>query len=76
MKDFPAVNTGVKKVLQTADFGIYNTQYKLSDLWKSETTYIVPSVTYDSTYFSMGDDAFKKYIKIYNLFFLLCWLIL
>ena len=64
----PYLYTGVKKVLQTADFGIYNTQYKLSDLWKSETTYIVPSVTYDSTYFSMGDDAFKKYIKIYNLY--------
>ena len=65
----PYIYTGVKKVLQTADFGIYNTQYKLSDLWKNDTTtYIVPSVTYDSTYFAMGDDAFKKYIKIDNLY--------
>ena len=30
----PYLYTGVKKVLQTADFGIYNTQYKLSELWK------------------------------------------
>ena len=65
----PYLYTGVKKQLQTADFGIYNTQYKLSELWKSETsTYIEPSVTYDSTYFSMGDDAFYKYIKINNLY--------
>lgn len=64
----PYLYTGAKKTLQMADFGIYNTQYKLSDLWKSETTDIVPSVTYDSTYFSMGDDAFKKYIKMYRLF--------
>ena len=64
----PYLYTGVKKVLQTADFGIYNTQYKLSELWKNETSYIEPSVTYDSTYFSMGEDAFYKYIKIYNLY--------
>lgn len=64
----PYLYTGVKKTLKMSDFGIYNTQYKLSDLWKSETTYIVPSVTYDSTYFSMGDDAFYKYIKINNLY--------
>ena len=65
----PYLYTGVKKVLQTADFGIYNTQYKLSDLWKNETsTYIEPSVTYDSTYFATGEDAFKKYIKIDNLY--------
>lgn len=30
----PYLNTGVKKELKTADFGIYNTQYKLSELWK------------------------------------------
>ena len=30
----PYLYTGVKKDLQTADFGIYNTQYKLSELWK------------------------------------------
>lgn len=30
----PYLNTGVKKELNTANFGIYNTQYKLSDLWK------------------------------------------
>ena len=30
----PYLYTGVKKQLNTADFGIYNTQYKLSDLWK------------------------------------------
>ena len=64
----PYLYTGVKKDLKTADFGIYNTQYKLSELWKSKTTYIEPSVTYDSTYFSMGDDAFKKYIKIDKLY--------
>ena len=64
----PYLYTGAKKQLNTADFGIYNTQYKLSDLWNSETTYIVPSVTYDSTYFSMGDDAFYKYIKIDSLY--------
>lgn len=65
----PYLYTGAKKTLQMSDFGIYNTQYKLSDLWKNETyTDIVPSVTYDSTYFSMGDDAFKKYIKIYDIY--------
>lgn len=30
----PYLYTGVKKRLETADFGIYNTQYKLSELWK------------------------------------------
>ena len=30
----PYLYTGVKKELGTADFGIYNTQYKLSELWK------------------------------------------
>ena len=30
----PYLYTGVKKQLNTADFGIYNTQYKLSELWK------------------------------------------
>lgn len=30
----PYLYTGVKKELETADFGIYNTQYKLSELWK------------------------------------------
>ena len=30
----PYLYTGVKKELKTADFGIYNTQYKLSELWK------------------------------------------
>lgn len=30
----PYLYTGVKKDLKTADFGIYNTQYKLSELWK------------------------------------------
>lgn len=64
----PYLYTGVKKVLQTGNFGIYNTQYKFSELWKSKTTDIIPSVTYDSTYFSMGDDAFYKYIKIYKLY--------
>lgn len=66
--NLPYLYTGVKKTLQMSDFGIYNTQYKLSDLWKSETTDIVPSVTYDSTYFSMGDDTFYKYIKIDKLY--------
>ena len=67
--NLPYLYSGVKKTLQMSDFGIYNTQYKLSELWKSETsTYIEPSVTYDSTYFSMGDDAFYKYIKIDNLY--------
>ena len=65
----PYLYTGVKKDLKTSNFGIYNTQYKLSELWKNETsTYIEPSVTYDSTYFATGDDAFKKYIKIDNLY--------
>lgn len=67
--NLPYLYTGAKKTLQMSDFGIYNTQYKLSDLWKNETTtYIEPSVTYDSTYFSMGDDAFYKYIKIDKLY--------
>ena len=30
----PYLYTGVKKTLQITDFGIYNTQYKLSELWK------------------------------------------
>lgn len=30
----PYLYSGVKKTLQMSDFGIYNTQYKLSDLWK------------------------------------------
>ena len=30
----PYLYTGVKKELKTADFGIYNTQYKLRELWK------------------------------------------
>lgn len=30
----PYLYTGVKKDLKTADFGIHNTQYKLSELWK------------------------------------------
>ena len=30
----PYLYTGVKKQLNTADFGIYNTQYKLIELWK------------------------------------------
>lgn len=30
----PYLYTGVKKQLNTANFGIYNTQYKLSELWK------------------------------------------
>ena len=30
----PYLYTGVKKELKTADFGIYNTQYKFSELWK------------------------------------------
>ena len=65
----PYLYTGVKKQLKTADFGIYNTQYKLSELWNSETTTdIVPSVTYDSTYFSMGDNNFYKYIKLNNFY--------
>lgn len=39
----PYLYTGVKKKLETpADFGIYNTQYKLSELWKgSEAETIV-----------------------------------
>ena len=65
----PYLYTGVKKQLNGSDFGIYNTQYKLSDLWKNETTTdIVPSVTFNSTYFSMGEEAFYKYIKIYDLY--------
>ena len=65
----PYLHTGVKKVLQSADFGIYNTQYKFSELWNSEKTIdIIPSVTYDSIYFSMGDDKFYQYIKINNLY--------
>ena len=38
----PYLYTGVKKTLQMSDFGIYNTQYKLSELWKGtevETLY-------------------------------------
>lgn len=35
IRDFnPYLYSGVKKTLQISDFGIYNTQYKLSDLWK------------------------------------------
>lgn len=30
----PYLYTGVKKTLQMSNFGIYNTQYKLSELWK------------------------------------------
>lgn len=32
--NLPYLYSGVKKTLQMSDFGIYNTQYKLSDLWK------------------------------------------
>ena len=55
----PYLYTGVKKQLKTADFGIYNTQYKLSELWKGEG-YILPATTYDSTFFSTND-IFTKY---------------
>ena len=58
----PYLYTGVKKQLKTADFGIYNTQYKLSELWKSEG-YILPATTYDSTFFST-DDIFTKYFDL------------
>lgn len=30
----PYLYSGVKKTLQISDFGLYNTQYKLSELWK------------------------------------------
>ena len=30
----PYLYSGVKKTLQMSDYGIYNTQYKLSELWK------------------------------------------
>ena len=32
--NLPYLYSGVKKTLQMSDFGIYNTQYKLSELWK------------------------------------------
>ena len=32
--NLPYLYSGAKKTLQMSDFGIYNTQYKLSDLWK------------------------------------------
>ena len=69
MNTTPYLYSGVKKTLDNKSCGIRKNSWTLEDLWKSETsTYIEPSVTYDSTYFSMGDDAFKKYIKIYNLY--------
>lgn len=68
MKTTPYLNSGVKKTLDNRSYGIMKNSWTLEDLWKSKTTDIVPSVTYDSTYFSMGDNAFYKYIKIDNLY--------
>lgn len=62
----PYLYTGVKKELKTADFGIYNTQYKLSELWKGKTK--IPTVNYDSTWMSYNDEADSKYIYfVYSL---------
>lgn len=68
MTTTPYLYTGVKKTLDNSSYGIRKNSWTLEDLWKSKTTDIVPSVTYDSTYFSMGDDTFKKYIKIYDIY--------
>lgn len=69
MNTTPYLNSGVKKTLDNSSHGIRKNSWTFEDLWKSDTTTdIVPSVTYDSTYFSMGDDAFKKYIKIYDIY--------
>ena len=73
----PYLYTGVKKVLQTADFGIYNTQYKLSDLWKGAevetldwdftllneriSAYYEPSTGYYS-FISLAPLSYKAYI--------------
>lgn len=68
MNTTPYLNSGVKKTLDNKSYGIRKNSWNLEDLWKNEiSTDIVPSVTYDSTYFAM-DDAFKKYIKIDNLY--------
>ena len=68
MNTTPYLNSGVKNTLDNESYGIRKNSWTLEDLWKSKTsTYIEPSVKYDSTYFA-GDDAFKKYIKIYNLY--------
>ena len=69
MNTTPYLNSGVKKTLDNRSYGIRKNSWTLEDLWKNKTsTYIEPSVTYDSTYFATGDDAFKKYIKIDNLY--------
>lgn len=69
MNTTPYLNSGVKNTLDNESYGIRKNSWTLEDLWNSKTTtYIVPSVTYDSTYFSMGDDKFYKYIKIYDIY--------
>lgn len=57
----PYLYTGVKKELKTADFGIYNTQYKLSELWKGNEV-----ETLDWTFAALGDHISLAPGSIYN----------
>lgn len=75
----PYLYTGVKKELKTSDFGIYNTQYKLSELWKGSevetldldftllndyiTAFYEPSTGYYS-FTSLSPLSYKAYVYV------------